>query len=120
MTATRMTENATRAALLALMIVGGLALWIGVPAGILWGLGEVTDQKSEHLLLSLLAVPTGMVLCGIALAYLNRAYMRRAGLDGSSWARGPIDGIVVGCAVIAVLAFAVWMVVGTEGVAPLW
>jgi len=101
------------------MIVGALALWIGVPAGILWGLGEVTDQKSEHLLLSLLAVPTGMALCGIALAYLNRAYMRRAGLDGS-WARGPLDAIVVACAVAAVLAFAVWMVFATEGVAPLW
>ena len=39
MTATQMTNNAARAALVALMIVGGLALWIGVPAAILWGLG---------------------------------------------------------------------------------
>jgi len=119
MTATRMTNNAARAALLATMVVGGLALWIAVPAGILWGLGEVTDQKSEHLLLSLLAVPTGMALCGVGLAYLNRAYMRRAGLEGS-WDRGPLDGIVVACAAAAVIAFAVWMIFGTEGVAPLW
>ena len=114
-----MIDHAARATLVALMIVGGLALWIGVPAGILWGLGEVTDTKSEHLLLGLLAVPVGMVLCGAVLAPLNRAYMRRSGLEGS-WARGPLDGIVVACAAAALLAFAVWMVFGTEGVAPLW
>jgi hypothetical protein len=50
---------------------------------------------------------------------LNRAYMRRSGLDGS-WASGPLDGIVVACAAVAVLAFAAWLVLGTEGVAPLW
>ena len=101
------------------MIAGGLALWIGVPAGILWGLGEVTDTKSEHLLLGLLAVPIGMALCGVVLAWLNRAYMRVAGLEGS-WAAGPLDVIIVACAAAALLAFAIWMIFGTEGVAPLW
>lgn len=119
MTATQMTNNAARAALVALMIVGGLVLWIGVPAGILWGLGEVTDTKSQHLLLGLLAVPLGMALCGAVLAFLNRTYMRLTGLEGS-WANGPLDGIVVACAAAALVAFAVWMVFGTEGVAPLW
>ncbi len=60
MSAVQMTNNAARAALVALMVVGGLALWIGVPAGILWALGELTDTKSQHLLLGLLAVSQGV------------------------------------------------------------
>jgi hypothetical protein len=119
MSATQMTNDAIRTTLVALMVLGGLALWIGVPAGILWGLGEMTDTKSQHLLLGLLAVPIGMALCGVVLAFLNRAYMRRTGIEGS-WANGPLDGIVVACAAAALVAFAVWMVFGTEGVAPLW
>jgi hypothetical protein len=119
------------ALLLLLMVVGALALWIGVPAGVLWGLGKLVDNKTEHLLLGLLAVPLAMVLFGVVLAQLNRTYLRVSGVELRSeeedgeWMprlRGPLDRIVGVSAVIALVAFLLWMIFGdtTTGSVPPW
>ncbi len=123
MTAPRMTDIAARTTLVGLMIVGGLVLWIGVPAGVLWGLGELVDTKSQHLLLGLVAVPLGMAVCGIFLVKLNRAYLNVTDpveVPGTKPSGGPLESIVAACAAVAIIGFVVWMIFGTKGVAPLW
>ena len=118
------------ALLLLLMAIGALVLWVGVPAAILWALGKLISDRTEHLILGLLAVPLGMVLFGIVLARLNVAYLRVSGANLSNpgeeeWAprlRGPLDRIVGVSAVIALLAFLAWMIFGdtTTGSVPPW
>jgi hypothetical protein len=113
--------------LLLLMLVGAFALWVGVPAAILWALGKAISDPTEHLLLGLLAVPLGMVLFGLVLAFLNTAYLRVNGValpgsdDEDDWRprlRGPLDRIIRFSAVLCLLAFLVWLLFGSAGVAP--
>jgi hypothetical protein len=124
-------DRALGALLLLLMVVGALALWIGVPAGVLWGLGKLVDDRTEHLVLGLVAVPLAMVLFGVVLSSLNRTYLRVSGIEFRSdeedgeWVprlRGPLDRIVGVSAVIALVAFLLWMIFGdtTTGSVPPW
>jgi hypothetical protein len=114
------------ALLLLLMVAGSFALWIGVPAAVLWGLGEIVDDRTEHLLLGLLAVPLGIVLLGILLAHLNTVYLRVIGFELRSgeeddWVprlRGPLDRILGVSAVIALVALLLWMVFGDTSTGP--
>jgi hypothetical protein len=115
------------AALLTLMVFGTFALWIGVPAAILWGLGRLVSNRTEHLVLGLLAVPAGMVLFAIALAQLNTIYLRVGGVgtvsgDGEDrWVprlQGPLDRILGLCAVIALLGLLAWMILGDSATGP--
>jgi hypothetical protein len=124
-------DRAFAALLLLLMVVGSFALWIGVPAGILWGLGKVVDTPTHHVVLGLLAVPLGMVLFGFVLAAVNTTYLRVSGVSLPSaeeehgWVpqlRGPLDRIVGVSAVVAFLALLAWMIFGdtTTGSVPPW
>ena len=45
--------------LLVLIAIGSLALWVGVPMGALWGLGQVTHSKATHFLAALVVIPMG-------------------------------------------------------------
>jgi hypothetical protein len=114
-------DRAFGAFLLLLMVVGAFGLWIGVPAGVLWGLGKILDDPTEHLIFGLLAVPLGMALFGIALAGLNRSYLRLNRVDLRSedeeggWVpglRGPLDRIIGASALIALLTLVAWMFFG--------
>jgi hypothetical protein len=91
------------ALLLGLMALGVLALCLGAPAAILWGLGKLVDTPAEHLTLALMAVPMGMALCGMGLARLNAAYIR---VHGSG---RPLDWALGACAVLAVFGLLAWM-----------
>jgi hypothetical protein len=123
-------ERLVGTVLLLLMVVGSFALWIGVPAAVLWGLGEIVENRTEHLLLGLLAVPVGIVLLGTLLAQLNTIYLRVIGFEldadeEDEWVprlRGPLDRILGVSAVIALIAFLVWMFFGdnTTGSVPPW
>jgi hypothetical protein len=124
-------DRAIGALLLLLMVVGAFALWIGVPAAVLWGLGEIVDNRTEHLVLGLLAVPSAMVLFGLLLAMLNTAYLRISGVELSPageedrWVprlRGPLERIIGVSAVVALVAFIAWMLFGdtTTGSVPPW
>jgi hypothetical protein len=113
--------------LLLVMVIGSFGLWVGVPAAALWGLGKVTSDPIEHLVLGLIAVPLGMVLFGLVLAFLNTAYLRVNGVsfaasdDESEWRprlRGPLDRIIGISAVICLGAFLGWLVFGSAGVGP--
>jgi len=124
-------RRALGALLLLAMVIGAFGLWIGVPAAVLWGLGKLIGNATEHLILGLLAVPLAMVLFGLLLASLNAAYLRVIGApspdsDGEDeWRprlRGPLDRIVGVSAVIALIAFLVWMFFGDTrtGSVPPW
>jgi hypothetical protein len=113
--------------LLLLMVIGAFALWVGVPAAVLWGLGKLTSDRTEHLILGLIAVPLGMVAFGLVLAVLNTAYLRVSGVsfatpdDESEWRprlRGPLDRIIGISAVICLAAFLGWLLFGSAGVGP--
>ena len=113
--------------LLLVMVVGAFALWVGVPAAILWALGKLISNPTEHLILGLIAVPLGMVVFGLLLAVLNTAYLRVSGValpdadDTDEWRprlRGPLDRIIGISAVTCLVAFLGWLLFGSAGVGP--
>jgi hypothetical protein len=113
--------------LLLILLIGSFALWVGVPALVLWGLGSVTNDPTQHLILGLIAVPLGMVIFGLGLAALNSAYLRVVGVsfaasdDESAWRprlRGPLDLLIRVSAVICLAAFLVWLLFGSADVGP--
>ena len=123
----RVTNRLLGAVLLLTMVIGAFALWVGVPAAVLWALGKLTSDRTEHLILGLIAVPLGMVLFGLVLAVLNTAYLRVSGVsfaepeDESDWKprlRGPLDRIIGISAVICLGAFMGWLLFGSAGVGP--
>ena len=89
----------------------------------LWALGKVTHDSTDHLVLGLLAVPIAMILFGLLLAVLNTCFLRVSGVqlaaeDDSEWRprlQGPLERIVGISAVICLLAFLVWFVFGSGG-----
>ena len=121
------SDRVLGALLLLLMAIGAFALWVGVPAAVLWALGKLTGDPTQHLILGLIAVPLGMVLFGLVLAVLNTAYLRVSGVsiasddDESEWRprlRGPLDRIIGISAVICLVAFLGWLLFGSAGVGP--
>jgi len=113
--------------LLLAMVLGAFVLWVAVPAAILWGLGKLVSDPTEHLVLGLIAVPLGMVLFGLVLALLNTLYLRVSGVlpagsdDDDDWRprlRGPLDLIIRISAVACLAAFLVWLLLGSAGVGP--
>jgi len=115
------------AVLLLMLLIGSFGLWVGVPALVLWGLGAVTDDPTEHLILGLIGVPLGMILFGLVLAFLNTAYLRVVGVsfatsdDDGDWRprlRGPLDLLIRVSAAICLVAFLVWLLFGSAGVGP--
>ena len=119
--------RALGAFLLLAMTVGAFVLWIAVPAAILWGLGKLISDPTEHLVLGLIAVPIGMVLFGMVLAVLNTLYLRVSGVlaagsgEDDDWRprlRGPLDRIIRVSAVVCLAAFLAWLLFGSAGVGP--
>jgi hypothetical protein len=115
------------ALLLLFLVIGAFALWIGVPVAVLWALGKLSSDPTEHLVLGLIAVPLGMVLFGLLLAFVNTAYLRISGVpfptsdDESEWTprlRGPLDRIIAISAVICLIAFLGWLLFGSAGAGP--
>jgi hypothetical protein len=120
-------DRALGAVLLLVMLVGAFVLWVGVPAAVLWGLGKLISDPAEHLVLGLIAVPLGMVLFGLVLAFLNTAYLRLSGVrlpgsdDEEDWRprlRGPLDRIIRISAIVCLFAFLAWLLFGSAGIAP--
>jgi Na+/glutamate symporter len=98
--------------LLALMFVGGLGLWIGVPLLWLFVAGRVhgaTDSLGAAVGVALLGLVVSVVLAMPVLHWLARkhnAAREARGLQDLGWA--PLEGVMVVSAMLAVAAFAVW------------
>ena len=106
--------------LLLLLAIGSLVLWIGIPWGGLWLTGEVAETSGGHLVLSLLLIPTTMIIFGLGLAWVNGLYLRITGAtqpeeDEPQWrVRGPLETFIVASLIIAITAMLVWFFVFAE------
>jgi hypothetical protein len=120
-------DRAAAAFLLALMAVGSLVLWIGVPAGWLWVAGKITSDGPQHIMLSILGAPIAIIGWARFLFWLNRLYLRvTVGAwaveadpdadedDAPRWVRGPLEPLLVGSLVIAIIALFYWFFVYAE------
>ena len=115
------TGDRTAAAFLwILMAVGSVAMWVGVPAGWLWVAGQITSDQAQHITLSVIGVPLAIIVWARGLFWLNRLYMRvtmprlmreleEAPEDEEPRVvRGPLEPLLVGSLVVAIVAMAIW------------
>jgi hypothetical protein len=71
-----------RAALILLMGVGSIAMWLGVPIGLIYAVSKMVDSTQPQLgpyLIILFGVPIGMTIIGKGLGSLDRYYVRKTG-----------------------------------------
>jgi hypothetical protein len=119
----RLLDRLAAAFLLALMAVGSLVLWIGVPAACLFLAARWSENAAEHFVIALPMTLAGMVLFGSLLFWINGIYMRVAGVirasahdleaeedeeNGRRAQRGPLELFLVVSLVIALVAMAIW------------
>jgi len=125
-----LTRRSGAIALIALMALGSIAMWLGVPLGWLWIASRIADSSRPSMgvyLLVLVGIPVTMVLVGRTLSALNRAHTRVTGTGArpharvqASWQRSMrgertstrprtvLDVVMVASVALALLAFAVW------------
>jgi hypothetical protein len=113
--------------LLVLLALGCAVLWIGIPVGGMWIASKLADTAAEHFVYALPVTLVLMVAFARALFWINRLYLRvtlasRAEptededeeSDEQGWARGPLEPLLVGWLVLALITFAVWFFVFAE------
>jgi hypothetical protein len=71
------------------IFVGSLALWVVVPFGSLWLASLVGNDAQTVVLSALIICPIAMLICGLGLSALYRAYLRvsdaRPTQDRTAW-----------------------------------
>lgn len=98
--------------MLAMMFLGSLVLWVGLPLGALYVGSRV--QGATHSVGTALVAMAGAVVVGIfavvpLLGYLNRKHMEvRASRGLDTLGQAPLEGVLVVSAMLAVAGFAVW------------
>jgi heme/copper-type cytochrome/quinol oxidase subunit 2 len=115
-------ERLAAAFLLALLAVGTLVLWIGVPSATLWAASKLADSLATHFVIGLAMTLTGMIVWGAFLFWLNGLYLRVAGHGEDAEdpdapprrIRGPLEPLLVGSLVIAIIVLFVWFFVFAE------
>jgi heme/copper-type cytochrome/quinol oxidase subunit 2 len=112
-------ENAVL--LIAIMFLGSLALWVGVPLGWLW-VGSRIQAKTDSVGFALLTMMTGMVvsvaLLIVWLSWLNRKHVELQEVRGRT-VRGStaLEHVLVASGAVALLVFTVWFF-GFSGSSP--
>ena len=113
--------------LVALMAIGSMVMWIGVPLGLIYLASKLADTPNPSLgpyLVVLVGLPIGMALVGKGLGALNRAHIRLTGSQVDAyrpgWTRsmrgertverrgGVLDRVMIISVVVAGVAFAAW------------
>lgn len=95
-------------AILALAIVlGAQALWLLIPAAMLWMVGQVAKTTESAFFVAMVAIPTALVAFAWLLVSANRRYLR---LAGRATGRGPLEAIITPTIVLALIALTVWLV----------
>jgi hypothetical protein len=108
--------------LVAIMFLGSLVLWVGVPLGWLW-IGAQIQAMTGSVGTALFAMMAGMlasvaVLVAI-LGWLGRKHIEILELRGREIGQTtPLEQVLVGSAALAVIGFAVWFF-GFSGSPPL-
>ena len=106
-------RRATSAALmLAMMFLGSLVLWIGLPLGCLY-VGSRVQGATDSVGVALLAMAGGVIVGIVAivplLGFLNRKHMEvRAARGLDTYGQAPLEGVLVISATVAVIGFAIW------------
>ena len=110
---------------LVVMFAACVVFWVGIPAGGLWGLGELTNSSVTHFLTALVLVPGAMLLFAPVLFWLNGLYLRVTGVlerldedeQQSGWrrrVRGPLESMLVVSFVIEFVALVIWFLLFAE------
>lgn len=114
--------------LIALMAVGSVVMWLGVPVGLIYAASQIADSSQPSLgpyLLVMLGLPVGMFIVGKGLARLDNRYARITGADdgrpiqapwlkslraerGSTRKRSVLDGVMIISVAVAGTLFAIW------------
>jgi hypothetical protein len=113
--------------LVALMAVGSVVMWIGVPLGLIYLASKLADTPNPSMgpyLLVMIGLPIGMAVIGKGLGALNRAHIRVTGAETDAyrpgWTRsmrgerkverrgGVLDRVMIVSVALAGVAFAVW------------
>lgn len=121
----RRSERLAGAFVLAAMGLACAIFWIGIPAGLLWALGELTESSTTHFLAAISGIPVAMIAFSPVLFWLNNLYLRVTGIIRrleqdeleSGWqrrVRGPLEPMLVTCFVLASVAFVFWFFVLAE------
>ena len=109
-----------------LMALGSLAMWVGVPAAWLWIAGKITSDQAQHITLSVIGVPLAIIIWARGLFWLNRLYMRvtmprlmreleeAPDEEEPRVIRGPLEPLLVGSLVVALIVMAVWFFIFAE------
>ena len=114
--ARRALDRAAAGFILVLLGVGSLLLWVGIPYGLLWFFGRVTDSWNGHFLMSVLLIPIAMALFAPALFWLNGLYLRVTGVlrpedaedNHDRSLRGPLEIFLYAGMIMAVVGLCVW------------
>lgn len=99
------------ALLVALMLLGCLILWVGIPLGWLWIGSQVESSSSltAGLAVTMVGAVGSIVALAIALGWLNRRHAEiQERRDRPVGASSALEVILVSSAGIAVVAFGVW------------
>jgi hypothetical protein len=118
-------------ALVLLMAVGSIAMWIGLPLGLIWLASTIADSSQPSMgpyLLILIGLPVGMFAIGKLLGALDRVHGRITGRldDGPQRAvwlqslrderdprrkrRSVLDTVMIVSVLAALVAGAVWFI----------
>ena len=76
---TTLRDRAAAGLLLLLLVIGSLALWIGIPVATLWALSKLTESSTHHFVFGLIGVPLAMALFAPFLLWVNALYVRVTG-----------------------------------------
>jgi uncharacterized membrane protein YbhN (UPF0104 family) len=109
------------ALLVALMLLGCLALWIGVPLGWLWIGSQIQGSASlgTALAVTMVGVITTVLAISAVLSWLNRKHAELRESRHLPISRGgALEPILVTSAGIAALGFAIWFF-GFSGASPI-
>jgi hypothetical protein len=123
----RSAWNPAAIMLVALMALGSVLMWIGVPLGLIYLASQLADTPNPSMgpyLLVLIGLPVGMAVIGKGLGALNRAHIRVTGAEVDAyrpgWTRsmraerktdrrgGVLDRVMIISVALAGVAFAVW------------
>ena len=108
--------------LVAVMFLGSLGLWVGMPLGCLY-IGSRVQEATHSITAALLAMAGGVAI-GIALivpllGFLNRKHAEvRAARGLDDYGQAPLEGVLVVSAGVALFGFGIWFFF-FSGAAPL-
>jgi len=114
--------------LIALMAIGSVVMWLGVPIGLIYLASRLADSPKPSMgpyLLILIGLPVGMFVVGKLLGALDRYHGRITGLDDgrptqAAWMksmrgererrrrRSVLDSVMIVSVGVALLLFGIW------------